>query len=84
MEQQAEGQIEDYNAAQGDSGGFIGGELGNMLTQNAIQVQYREEAEALRIPQFFLKSAPDFFGRGYNLLERENLSGGFSGNCKKL
>ena len=49
-----------------------------MLTQNAIQTQFREDAAALRIPQFFMKSVPDLFGGEYDLLERENLSKGFS------
>ena len=30
------------------------------------------------IPQFFLKTVPDLFGDGYELLEKENLSDGFS------
>ena len=58
--------------------GFTGGELGDMLTQNAMQSRFAAEASALRIPQFFLRSAPDLFGGEYELLERENLSDGFS------
>lgn len=63
-----------------DSGnsGFWGGELGEMLNQNAMQPQFAEEAAALRIPQFFLKGVPDLFGGEYELLEAENLSEGFS------
>ena len=49
-----------------------------MLNQNTIQPQFAEEAAALRIPQFFLKSVPDLFGDEYELLEAENLSEGFS------
>ncbi len=64
----------EHNAGQG----FIGGELGEMLNQNTIQPQFAEEAAALRIPQFFLKSVPDLFGDEYELLEAENLSEGFS------
>lgn len=58
--------------------GFVGGELGEMLTQNAIQEQYRVEVQKLRIPQFFLQSTPDLFGCEFELLEPENLSEGFS------
>lgn len=58
--------------------GFLGGELGNMLNQNAMQPQFAADAQKLRIPQFFLKTAPDLFGDEYTLLEPENLSDGFS------
>lgn len=57
---------------------FVGGELGDMLTQNAIQEQYQDEVKNLRIPQFFVKSSPDLFGSEFELLEPENLSEGFS------
>jgi len=60
------------------STGFIGGTLGDMMNQNAMQEQFAEDAMALRIPQFFLKAAPDLFGGEYRLLEKENLSEGFS------
>lgn len=56
----------------------MGGELGDMLNQNEIQPQFREEVKSLRIPQFFLQSVPDLFGGEYELLEPENLSEGFS------
>lgn len=49
-----------------------------MLTQNDIQPQYKEDASALHIPQFFLETSPDLFGDAYHLLEPENLSKGFS------
>lgn len=73
-------QAEDYHRAIEETAdfGFIGGELGDMLNQNAVQPQFAEEATALRIPQFFLKTVPDLFGNEYELLERENLSDGFS------
>lgn len=58
--------------------GFIGGALGEMLNQNAIQPQYAEEAKNLRIPQFFIQTTPDLFGEEFELLEPENLSEGFS------
>ena len=73
-------QADSYDADMKDSGnsGFWGGELGEMLNQNAIQPQFVEEVSALRIPQFFLKGTPDLFGGEYELLEAENLSEGFS------
>ncbi len=78
---QAETQTSSYVAEvdSSDDGGFIGGELGDMLTQNSIQPQYKKEAEELRIPQFYVKTAPDLFSDdNYALLEPENLSEGFS------
>ena len=79
MVQEAAQQAADYTAAIDETDdGFIGGELGDMLTQNAMQPHLAAEASALRIPQFFLKSVPDLFGSEYELLEPENLSEGFS------
>lgn len=57
---------------------FTGGEMGEMLHQNTIQPQFKDEVKELRIPQFFLRSTPDFFGGEYELLEQENLSEGFT------
>lgn len=57
---------------------FTGGELGDMLNQNEIQSQFRDEVQNLRIPQFFFQSVPDLFGDAYELLEPEHLSEGFS------
>jgi len=80
MLRDAQRQADSYDADMKDSGnsGFWGGELGEMLNQNAIQPQFVEEVSALRIPQFFLKGTPDLFGGEYELLEAENLSEGFS------
>ncbi|SHK42588.1 type III restriction enzyme [Hathewaya proteolytica DSM 3090] len=80
MIQQVESQSNEYeqDAAESESSGFIGGELGNMLTQNEIQSQYKSDAEAVHIPQFFLETSPDLFGDAYDPLEPENLSKGFS------
>lgn len=57
---------------------FIEGELGEMMNQNVIQSQFKDDAETLRIPQFFIKGIPDLFGGEFTLLEKENLSEGFS------
>lgn len=79
MVRQATQQAESYTAAVGTpDDGFMGGELGDMLTQNAIQAHLAGEVSALRVPQFFLRSVPDLFGDEYELLEPENLSEGFS------
>ena len=79
MIQIATKQAEDYNeAVETVDSGFMGGELGDMLKQNVIQPQYKEEAEKIRVPQFFIKTVPDLFGDEYELLEPENLSDGFS------
>lgn len=80
MVREATVQAESYNTAVNDTQdfGFTGGELGDMLTQNAIQPHFAEEAALLRIPQFCLRTTPDLFGGEYELLELENLSDGFS------
>lgn len=73
-------QAETYTAAVNDTqdDGFMGGELGDMLTQNAMQTHLAAEVSALRVPQFFQRSVPDLFGDEFELLEPENLSEGFS------
>jgi len=58
------------------SEGFIGGELGDMLNQNEIRPEFKDDLPHL--PQFYYDSEPDFFGDGTTLLEREHLSEGFS------
>lgn len=80
MEQEAQQAVKAYETelADSDNSGFMGGELGDMLNQNQVQAQYREEVQNLRIPQFFLQSVPDLFGDAYELLEPEHLSEGFS------
>ena len=74
--EQANQYTEEVNNTTDD--GFMGGELGDMLTQNAIQPHLAAEASCLRIPQFCLRSVPDLFGDEFELLEPENLSDGFS------
>lgn len=80
MIQQAEQKAQEYRdeLSTNDESGFMGGEFGDMLNQNAMQPQFREEAQTLRIPQFFIQGIPDLFGEEYDLLEPENLSEGFS------
>lgn len=80
MEQEAQQAVKAYETelVDSDNSGFMGGELGDMLNQNQVQAQYREEVQNLRIPQFFLQSVPDLFGDAYELLEPEHLSEGFS------
>ena len=80
MIREAAEQAGNYNDAvnNADDFGFTGGELGDMLKQNAMQPQFAAEASALRVPQFFQHSIPDLFGEEYELLSPENLSEGFS------
>ena len=80
MLQDAQHQADNYDTEMENSinSGVLGGELGEMLNQNAMQSQFAEEASALRIPQFCRKAIPDLFGEEYELLEEENLSEGFS------
>lgn len=66
MEEEAKRAAETYETElTADDSGFMGGELGEMLNQNEMQSQYREAAECLRIPQFYLQSVPDLFGDEY-------------------
>ena len=80
MIKESKSQAADYNqeVRKNPDFGFVGGELVEMLKQNSIQSQYREEVKDLRIPQFFIKSLPDLFGNDLEMLEPENLSEGFS------
>lgn len=80
MVRDAEQQAEAYNHEMEDTAnsGFVGGELGDMLNQIAIQPQFAEEAAALRVPQFCVKGITNLYGGEYELLEKENLSDGFS------
>ena len=82
MIQQATSQTQQYDSEleNNDNFGFTGGELGDMLKQNAIQECYKEDVAKLRIPQFFRQTTHDLFGEDYELLEPENLSEGFSLN----
>lgn len=80
MIREATDQAGSYNDAVNntDDFGFTGGELGDMLKQNAMQPQFAAEGSALRVPQFHLKWTPDIFSGEYELLTLENLSEGFS------
>ena len=83
MEQAAEAQVEQYNqeAEASQDNGFIGGELGDMLKQYAIQSQFRDEIKELKIPQFFVRKSPSLFSADdFGMLTRENLTEGFSLN----
>ena len=83
MEQAAEAQVEQYNqeAEASQDNGFIGGELGDMLKQYAIQPQFRDEIKELKIPQFFVRKSPSLFSADdFGMLTRENLTEGFSLN----
>ena len=60
-----------------DKWGFVGGELGEMKKQFPVQEQFREQIKDIRLPQFCLKTQPDFFNQdGLVPLEKENLLGG--------
>lgn len=80
MEAEAARQSEEYNRTMEENKdtGFLGGELGDMVKQYAIQPQYAAEAEELQIPQFVQRTAPSLFGGEYELLAPEELSEGFS------
>ncbi len=79
MLKEAKQQVEDYDkTAKSTDNDLPGGELEDMLTQNAVQAHFAGEVSALRIPQFFLCTVPDLFSDTFVLLEPENLSEGFS------
>jgi type III restriction enzyme len=80
MIRQATGQVEEYDStvSQNMDYTFGGGELENMVTHGYIQEQYIDSVSKLKIPQFYLESIPDLFGSAYEVLEKENLSEGFS------
>jgi type III restriction enzyme len=75
-QKQSEEYEEELSGTEGS--GLVGGELGNMMNQHPMQEQFVDEALALRIPQFYMKTAPSLFGGQYKLLEKEHLSDGFS------
>ena len=63
MVQEATQQAESYTAdANAPDDGFLGGELGEMLKQNAMQPDLAAEVSKLRIPQFFIRYTPYLFG----------------------
>ncbi len=80
MIEAATSQSENYNRQVEETTdfGFVGGELGDMLKQNVIQAQYRDEIKDLHIPQFYIKGEPDLFGNDLEILESEHLSEGFT------
>lgn len=82
MIEQAQKQNAEYQEeiAGSEGSGLLGGELGDMMNQYRMQEQVASGALALRIPQFYLKTAPSLFGGEYKLLEKEHLSDGFSLN----
>jgi len=66
-------------AAQSEMSGLPGGTLGAKMNQFFMQPAFQKETEQLEIPQFFLKTIPDLFHEeNYILLDKENLSKGFS------
>jgi len=80
MVEEAKKQSAEYNDAvyKNEGNGFLGGELEDMMNQFGMQSQFAGEALALKIPQFFLRTAPSLFGGEYTLLTKEALSDGFS------
>lgn len=80
MMEQAKKQSEEYNTevSTNEDNGFLGGELGEMMNQFGIQEQLADEALNLKLPQFYIKTAPSLFGGEFTLLTKEALSDGFS------
>lgn len=80
MLSQARQQSQQYEkeAEQNESSGLIGGELGAMMKQYPMQLQYAKQAKELRLPQFFVQSTPDLFGGDTVFLEKDALLEGFT------
>ncbi|MDR2503513.1 MAG: DEAD/DEAH box helicase family protein [Deltaproteobacteria bacterium] len=81
MIRQATAQSADYEDAvgQGETAGLPDGVLGEKMNQFFMRPAFQAEAEALELPQFFVKTEPDLFHEEtYARLNKENLSAGFT------
>lgn len=81
MIKKAEEEAADYTrkAEQAEHSGLMTGELGKMQKHYKMQAEFATEALNLRLPQFFLETGSmTLFGDGWELLEPENLTKGFS------
>ncbi len=81
MIKKAEEEAADYTrkAEQVEHSGVMTGELGKMQKQYKLQAEFAEEALKLRLPQFFLETgSSSLLGNGWELLEPDNLTKGFS------
>lgn len=79
MVEEAKKQSENYitEVSTNEGNGFLGGDLGDMMNQFGVQSQFADEALSLKIPQFYLRTAPSLFGGEFTLLTKEALSDGF-------
>ena len=64
--------------SQADDHGHESGGKGAMKNQIEIDPQFRDAVLTLRLPQFYYRTAPNLFGDGLVLLEKDHLSAGFS------
>ena len=81
MIDQAMAQTQEYKQEieESEKLGYIGGSEGAMKNKYMINDIFRDEAEALRIPQFCFATTPDLFNtENYAKLNKEKLSVGFS------
>jgi type III restriction enzyme len=73
-----QGAAYEAEVAQSEASGLPGGILEGKMNQFYMRPAYQVEAEALRLPQFFLKTTPKMFHDGHDVpLNKENLSAGF-------
>ncbi|MCR5136713.1 MAG: DEAD/DEAH box helicase family protein [Oscillospiraceae bacterium] len=73
----ATSQTNQYNKeVNSDDSGLVGGELGDMLNQNRVQQQFREEMKEFQVPQFVYAEEPSFvsYDTEYEALAKEHLS----------
>lgn len=78
---QAISQTQDYEREADESNrlGYLGGQEGAMKDQYKINEQFREETEAILLPQFCFETEPNLFHSEKHIkLSKEKLSAGFS------
>lgn len=81
MISEAEKQATEYEEAISTSEdlGMLGGELGDMMNEYKLNPEFADEVRVLKIPQFFFKTeASLFFEEGYELVNKERFSKGFT------
>ena len=70
---------EDIAAKEGDLAEDVPPEVRNTMKTYSVRAEFREEALALRLPQFAIPDSPSLFcADEYALLEKENLYAGFT------
>jgi type III restriction enzyme len=70
--------VYEKESAASDATGIVGSALGEKMNQFVMRQEYKAEAEALELPQFFIETKADHFHQeGFTPLTKESLSAGF-------